>query len=448
MSNRTTNSGYGKEFYENGKVRYEGEWSNGEWNGNGKQFDEDGQLRYEGGFQNNEWHGKGKNFDEDGKLVYDGEWKNGNEWNGKGKLNMSINKLSDQDQDRDNRILTLYYDVNINTIFNRTKLQNIKNKFWKYVNYLIKYEKNNIQPNILRFQQNCWKYKMTGLKEPKVSGDPGYFRREYEKCYIELNSYITMQTHYNNNINLLGMRIKQIKTHQNFVHKNYKKCAHCEKINTFILSGCKSKHKLCSECIYDKTECPVCEEDLGLIHCDICMVYKKELVDTGCKNKHQTCKDCLDKIQTKKKRRALDHNIRNGYHRDSEPYYFKYKCPFCRGAVNIECGRDEYYHNYDDDDNDDDNDNADYESDEEFWRRGAENDNIIRRDGITMRMENLRETYPSRRYTRSEREEEEEEEDRRSESEEDEEDRRQTRAENRRESRAENWREHRENARR
>ena len=32
-----------------------------------------------------------------------------------------------------NRIQNLYYDVNINTIFNRTKLQNIKNKFWKYL---------------------------------------------------------------------------------------------------------------------------------------------------------------------------------------------------------------------------------------------------------------------------------------------------------------------------
>ena len=29
MSLRTTNSGYGKEFYENGNVAYEGEWING-----------------------------------------------------------------------------------------------------------------------------------------------------------------------------------------------------------------------------------------------------------------------------------------------------------------------------------------------------------------------------------------------------------------------------------
>ena len=234
---------------------------------------------------------------------------------------MSRNKFPKQDQDQDNRILTLYYDVNINTIFNRTKLQNIKNKFIKYVNYLIKYEKNNIQPNILRFQHDCWKYKMLELEilvpiEPKVSDGPEYFRREYKKCSIEINSYITMQTHYNNMINKIGMRIKQIKTHQNFVHKNYKKCAHCEKINTFILSGCKSKHKLCSECIYDKTECPVCKEDLGLQHCDICMEYKKEIINTGCNNKHQTCKDCLDRIL--------------------EPTHIGklVKCPFCREVIN------------------------------------------------------------------------------------------------------------------
>lgn len=231
---------------------------------------------------------------------------------------MSRNKFPKQDRDQDNRILTLYYDVNINTIFNRTKLQNIKNKFIKYVNYLIKYEKNNIQPNILRFQHDCWKYKMLELEilepiEPKVSDGPEYFRREYEKCSIEINSYITMQIHYNNMINKIGMRIKQIKTHQNFVHKNYKKCAHCEKINTFILSGCKSNHKLCSECIYDKTECPVCNEDLGLQHCDICYEYKKELVDTGCENKHQTCKECLDKIIRK-------NNV-----------FERLVCPFCRG---------------------------------------------------------------------------------------------------------------------
>ena len=34
--------------------------------------------------------------------------------------------------DENNRIQKLYYDVNINTTFNKTKLQNVKNKFIKY----------------------------------------------------------------------------------------------------------------------------------------------------------------------------------------------------------------------------------------------------------------------------------------------------------------------------
>lgn len=49
---------------------------------------------------------------------------------------------------------------------------------------------------------------------------------------------------------------------------------------------------------------------MGLVHCDICMEYKKEIVDIGCKNKHQTCKECLIKIK------------------------LKYKlCPFCRCVI-------------------------------------------------------------------------------------------------------------------
>ena len=51
------------------------------------------------------------------------------------------------------RIQKLYYDVNINTIFNRTKLQNLKNKFCKYVNYITKYNNNDIQPKLLEYQK-------------------------------------------------------------------------------------------------------------------------------------------------------------------------------------------------------------------------------------------------------------------------------------------------------
>ena len=235
--------------------------------------------------------------------------------------------------DYDNRIQKLYYDIDINTIFNRTKLQNIKNKFIKYVNYLIQYEKKFIQPEVLRLEKICIELKIKDITESsKFRDDPTTpesitkfvkFSRTREAECIECSKQISLQKNFNKKIDNIYIRINQIKTHQFKIYKHYKKCENCEKMDMVIISGCKSKHKLCYNCIDYKTECPVCNEDLGLQHCDICLEYKKELVDTGCKNKHQTCKDCLDKIQKNKKRRELDHNIRNGYHRDTEPYYFK-----------------------------------------------------------------------------------------------------------------------------
>ena len=101
--------------------------------------------------------------------------------------------------------------------------------------------------------------------------------------------------------------INAIKEQVKNIYKHYRKCAHCEKMAMIAISGCKSKHKLCSVCSDDITECPVCEEDLGLQYCAICMENKKKIVETGCENKHQTCKECLDKIIRK-------NNV----------------CPFCR----------------------------------------------------------------------------------------------------------------------
>ena len=285
---------------------------------------------------------------------------------------MSRNKFP---HDPVNRIQNLYYDVNIYTIFNKTKLQNIKNKFGKYIDYLHKKYYNDIQPKLLELQK-----KRDGLyvewqraKKDAFIHNPIHEshtkRKEIYSIFIKAdNNYDEMKYEehfYDEAICTIRDKITEIKTQQKKL-KHYKNCSHCEKMDMVTICGCKSKHKLCSVCIYDKTECPVCKEDLGLVHCDICMEYKKELIYTGCENKHQTCKECLDKIQQNKKRRGLDYTIRNGYHRDSEPYYFKYKCPFCCDTVNIECGRDEYYNNYNDDN---DYDNADYASDEEFWRR-------------------------------------------------------------------------------
>jgi len=218
--------------------------------------------------------------------------------------------------DQDNRIQKLYYDVNIHIIFNRTKLQNVKNKFWKYVTYLNKKYYNDIQPKLLELQKirdeayvQCQRAKRISLihnptpenvkkREALVpifrKADDEYKEMKYEEHF------------YDEVIFDIHDKIREIKTQQKKL-KHYKKCSHCEKMDMVTICGCKSKHKLCSDCIYDKTECPVCKEDLGLVYCDICMEYKKEIVNTGCENRHQTCKGCLDKIKEKNN-----------------------KCPFCR----------------------------------------------------------------------------------------------------------------------
>ena len=312
--------------------------------------------------------------------------------------------------DQDNRIRKLYYDVNINTIFNRTKLQNVKNKFWKYLHYLEKDEPNNM-PKLLELQtirdglyiqlQRAKKdafihnpihesHKKRDLLVPLFNeADDNY---EEMKCYCYLHDVV---------IDDILDKITEIRTQQTKI-KHYKKCAHCEKMDMVTISGCTSNHKLCSDCIYDKTECPVCNEELDLVHCDICLEYKKELVDTGCGNKHQTCKNCLVKIKQK-------NNL----------------CPFCRGS----CSSDRELL-------------IDFEMRLEAAREqqryiDIDSDRFIEdNDDITMHMENLISRYPSRRYANRDarREEDEEEEDRRD------------RMEDRRESMRERAREHRANA--
>jgi len=225
--------------------------------------------------------------------------------------------------DQDNRIQKLYYDININTIFNRTKLQNHKKKFCRYENYVNNKYHTDVQPKLLELEKIRDEAYMQWQRAKRISliHNPTPENTEKRKALVpifrkaddEYELMLCEQYFYDQVMHDIHYKIYEIKKQQKKVRKYYKKCAHCEKMAMVTISSCESKHKLCSECIYDKTECPVCKEDLGLQHCDICYEYKKELVDTGCENKHQTCKQCLDKIIRKN----------NSFER--------VVCPFCRG---------------------------------------------------------------------------------------------------------------------
>jgi len=52
-----------KEYYDNGKLKYEGEYFNGEKNGKGREYYENGNLKFEGKYLNGKrWNGKGYNI--------------------------------------------------------------------------------------------------------------------------------------------------------------------------------------------------------------------------------------------------------------------------------------------------------------------------------------------------------------------------------------------------
>ena len=98
-------NGNGKEYYNNGTLKFEGEYLNGkEWNVKGykmseikngkgliKEYEDYGRcvfgLKFEGEYLNGERNGKGREYYKGGELIFEGEYLNGKKWNGKGYNN-------------------------------------------------------------------------------------------------------------------------------------------------------------------------------------------------------------------------------------------------------------------------------------------------------------------------------------------------------------------------
>ena len=82
-------NGTGKieEYFDNGRLKYIGEFLNGK--GTIKKYNFNGDLLYEGEYLNGEKNGKGKEYDYNDygmmELIFEGEYLNGKRWKGKGK---------------------------------------------------------------------------------------------------------------------------------------------------------------------------------------------------------------------------------------------------------------------------------------------------------------------------------------------------------------------------
>ena len=55
-------NGKGKEYHDNGKISFEGEYLNGKRNGKGKEYYYKDQIKFEGEYLNDKRNGKGKNM--------------------------------------------------------------------------------------------------------------------------------------------------------------------------------------------------------------------------------------------------------------------------------------------------------------------------------------------------------------------------------------------------
>jgi len=50
------------------------------WNGKVKEYYDNGILKFEGEYLNGQINGKGKEYNDDGKLKFEGEYLNGKRW--------------------------------------------------------------------------------------------------------------------------------------------------------------------------------------------------------------------------------------------------------------------------------------------------------------------------------------------------------------------------------
>ena len=104
-------NGKGKEYNNDGKLKFEGEYLNGQ-RIKGKEYYENGKISYEGEYSKGERSGKGKEYYNNGKLKYEGVFLNGKILYGKG-----YNKRGKQTEIKKSKVFKKNIQISNNKIF-------------------------------------------------------------------------------------------------------------------------------------------------------------------------------------------------------------------------------------------------------------------------------------------------------------------------------------------
>ena len=120
----TFDHGNGEEKYNNKKSMFVGGYYNGKrWNGIGydingnedfeikcgkgksvKEYFDDGKIKFEGEYYNGERNGKGKRYDYEGGIIFEGEYLNGERWKGFGK-----EYYTDKEEEEERRLKNMIF---------------------------------------------------------------------------------------------------------------------------------------------------------------------------------------------------------------------------------------------------------------------------------------------------------------------------------------------------
>ena len=138
----------GKEYNKDKVLIYEGEFKNGERNGQGKEFFLNGNLLFNGNYLNGKRNGQGKEFYPDGNLLYEGDYISGKRNNGniyltEGKIDKIINGdgigkefsesgnlLEGEYKDGKKQGKWVKYGINGEKLIEGIFINNIKNGVW------------------------------------------------------------------------------------------------------------------------------------------------------------------------------------------------------------------------------------------------------------------------------------------------------------------------------